>query len=73
MTALHYLESMKCPGGCGNYMDESHTRDWNWDVQHHKCYACAATDQIRRMDAKANKGIEGWDDGWLYTATPVAP
>lgn len=73
MEALHYLESLKCPGGCGNYVDEAHSRDWNWDVEHHKCYACAANDLIQRDFGKKNKNVEGATDGLLWTVTPVAP
>lgn len=73
MEALHYLEGLKCPGGCGNYVDEAHSRDWYWDVEHHKCYACAASDQVRRQFSKENKGVEGVDDGLLWSVTPVEP
>lgn len=73
MEALHFLEGLKCPGGCGNYIDEAHSRDWNWDVEHHKCYACAANDLVQRDFQKQNKNVEGASDGLLWTVTPVAP
>lgn len=71
MEALHYLEASKCPCGCGNYVDESMSRDFNWDVNWTKCYAGAAIDQIRRQFAKENKGVDGAADGLLWSAAPV--
>jgi len=71
MEAVYHLESRKCPCGCGNVIDDSMSREWNWDVQSTKCYAGAAIDQIRRQFAKENKDVEGAGDGLLWSAAPV--
>lgn len=73
MEALQHLESLRCPCGCGNYVDEARSREWNWDVNHVKCYAGAALEQVQRMYRKDNQGVEGSEDGLLWTVEPVAP
>lgn len=71
MLALIYDEESRCPCGCGQYVDQAQSRDFNWDVTAVKCYAGQALDIVRRMESKSNKGAEGWDDGLLWTVTPV--
>lgn len=71
--ALILHEESRCPCGCGNYRDESMSRDWNWDVQHHKCYAGAALDQMRRAYRKEHKDVDSAEDGLIWSVTPVTP
>jgi len=71
--ALLYLEELKCPCGCGNYRDESMSREWDWDVQTVKCYAGQALDIQRRIYDEQNKNVKGAHDGLIWSATPVVP
>lgn len=73
MALIYHESEAKCPCGCGQYADEAHSRDWDWDVQHMKCYAGAAIDQVRREFDKAHKGDPTANDGRLWFATPVEP
>jgi hypothetical protein len=73
MEAMHYLEASKCPCGCGQFMDDSMSRDWNWNVEHRKCFAGAALDQVRREFDKTHKDDPSRNDGRLWTVSPVAP
>lgn len=73
MLALIHHEESVCPCGCGQFVDLAHSRDWNWDVTHRKCYAGAALDQIRRDFDKKHKDDPGRHDGRLWTVTPVKP
>lgn len=71
--ALIADEQARCPCGCGNYRDVSMSRDWHWDVEHHKCYAGASLDQARREYRKKHKDTEWAEDGLVWTATPIKP
>lgn len=53
--AMDTLAALKCPGGCGQWSDESHDADTDgeWVVDDETiCYACAALEQYREQDAK---------------------
>lgn len=69
--ALVYLDELKCPCGCGQYIDEAHSRDFNWDVNTTKCFAGQAIDVAQRMFDQQNEGIKGARDGLLWHATPI--
>lgn len=71
--ALLFDEESRCPCGCGQYVDQAHTRDWNWDVDHFKCYAGAALDQVRREFDKKHKDDPSRNDGRIWTVAPVKP
>lgn len=61
--ALHTLDSLLCPCGCGQYADESHDpeSDGWWQVDTETvCYAGAALAQWRK-----DKGPEQMDAGAL--------
>lgn len=71
--ALILDEESICPCGCGQYVDQSMSRDWNWDVNHRKCYAGAALDQVRREFDRDYKDDPGRHDGRLWSVRPVKP
>lgn len=71
--ALAHIEAGKCPCGCGQQMEQSMSRDWNWSVEHRKCFAGAALDQVRREFDKKFKDDPGRHDGRLWFVEPVAP
>jgi hypothetical protein len=72
MEALHYLESLKCPCGCGNYRDESMTVQ-AWDVNSVRCIAGMALDQAKRRLDVEYKDDPARHDGRLWYADPVPP
>ena len=63
VMAVHYLDSLLCPCGCGQYADVAHDPDTDgwWEVDTDTvCYAGAALAQWRE-----DKGPEQMDPGAL--------
>lgn len=68
--ALHYLDSMSCPCGCGHTMDVAHdeSTEGRWQVKVATCYAGAALGEFRRAHQK-----DGVEPGTLTYTVLLAP